>query len=142
MGGASIVGRVLLGSVADRIGIRQTYFIGFILMSVAFFWLALFAEAWMLYLFAVVFGFAFGGCETPMSPLIAALFRLRSHGLIFGITGAGFTIGAALGLFMFGYIFDVTGSYQVAFLVGGAVGILSLILAVSLRPIKRPEVKN
>ncbi len=138
----SIVGKLIMGSTADRIGNRQALIIGFALMAAALFWLVPARETWMLYLFAVVFGFAFGGCETPMSPLIAALFRLRSHGLIFGITGAGFTIGAALGLFMFGYIFDVTGSYQVAFLVGGAVGILSLILAVSLRPIKRPEVKN
>ena len=85
IGGMGIVGRVVLGTAADRIGNRQAFIIGFIFMSAALFWLMPATEAWMLYLFAAVFGFGYGGCATSESPLVAELFGLSSHGLIMGL---------------------------------------------------------
>jgi len=93
-------------------------------------------EIWRLYLFAAVFGFAYGGGGVSEAPLVAGLFGLRSHGLVLGVINLGFTIGGSLGPFMAGYIFDVTGSYRVAFLISAIVGIVGLILAAVLRPIK------
>jgi len=136
IGGLVIVGRVVLGSAADRIGNRQAFIIGFILMPAALFWLAPAVEVWMLYLFAAVFGFAEGGMGASESPIVAGFFGLSSHGLILGVTSLGLTFGAAVGPFLAGYIFDVTGSYQVAFLVCAAIGIVGLILAAVLRPIR------
>ena len=141
VGGLTIVGRVVLGSVADRIGNRQVFIIGFMLMLAAFFWLAPVAVLWMLYLFAVVFGFANGGMGPSESPLVARLFGLSFHGLIYGIIVLGFTIGAAIGPLLAGYIFDITGGYQVAFLVSAAVSISGLVLTVVLRPIRGAGVK-
>jgi len=136
IGGLLIVGRVVLGSAADRIGNRQVFIIGFILTSAASFWLVSAAEMWMFYLFAVVFGFAHGGMGASESPLVAELFGLSSHGLIFGAAILGFTIGAAIGPLLAGYIFDVTGNYQVAFLVCASAGIVGLALTMLLRPIR------
>jgi MFS family permease len=137
IGGLSIVGRVVLGSVADRIGNRQVFIIGFILMSASLFWLVPVKEVWGLYLSAVIFGFAFG-CATSESPLVAELFGLSSHGLILGVINLiGFTFGAAVGPFIAGYIFDMTNTYKLAFIVCAAVGIAALILTVLLRPIKK-----
>jgi len=103
-------------------------------MSAALFWLAPAKEVWMLYLFAAIFGLGFGGGASSESPLVARLFGLSSHGLILGIVGLGFTSGAAVGPFLAGYIFDVNGSYQVAFFVLGAVGIFGLIFTILLTP--------
>lgn len=136
IGGMSIVGRVVLGTAADRIGNRQAFIIGFILMSAALFWLAPATEAWKLYLFAAVFGFAYGGCAASESPLVAALFGLSSHGLIMGGVGLGFTSGAAIGSFLAGYIFDFAANYQVAFLVCAVTGVVGLILTTLLTPTK------
>ena len=138
----NIFGRVVLGSAADRIGNRQAFIIGFILMSIAFFWLMLAKEMWMLYLFAAIFGFAHGGMGTSESPLVARLFGLGSHGLILGVNSFIFTIGAAIGPFLTGYIFDVTGSYQMAFLIGAGAGIVGLILTVLLKPIRGKRGQN
>jgi MFS family permease len=135
-GGMSIIGNFILGSAADRIGNRQVFIIGFILMATALFWLVPAAEAWMLYLFAVVFGFAHGGMGASESPLVAGLFGLSSHGLIFGFVGLGFTIGAAIGPFLAGHFFDITDSYQVAFLVCAAMSIVGLILTALLKPMR------
>ena len=84
-GGASIVGMVAMGSTADRIGNRRAFIVGFILISAVLLWLIPATQVWMLYLFATVFGLAFGTIAASESPLVAALFGLRSHGLIMGV---------------------------------------------------------
>jgi len=141
MGGLSIAGNIVLGSVGDRIGNRRVFIIGFILMSASLFWLVPAREMWMLYLFAVAMGFAHGGMGASESPLVAGLFGLKSHGLIFGVIGMGFTIGAAIGPFLSGSIFDATGSYQTSFLVCACIGIVGLVLAVLLTRIKGEQGK-
>ena len=141
IGVSSILGKVLLGIAVDRIGGRFGFLISFILVSAALFWLVPVTEVWRLYLFAAVFGFAYGGGGVSEAPLVAGLFGLRSHGLVLGVINLGFTIGGSLGPLMAGYIFDVTGSYQVAFLISAIVGIVGLILAVVLRPIREAKSK-
>ena len=133
VGGLSIVGRVVLGGIADRIGNRKTFIIGFILIAAALFWLVPAKETWMLYFFAVVFGFAWG-VGALASPLVAELFGLSSHGANLGVINFGYCIGAAVGPFVAGYAFDVTSSYQMSFLVGIIIAIFGLILTILLMP--------
>jgi predicted MFS family arabinose efflux permease len=135
-GGVGAIGRLALGWAADRIGNRQVFILGFALMAAALFWLIPATETWALYLFAAVFGFAAMGCAVSESPLVAELFGLRSHGLILGVINIGFCIGAALGPFLAGYIFDVTSSYSVAFLVCAAVSVVGVILSAVLTSTK------
>ena len=137
IGGITILGNYVLGMVADRIGNRWVFIIGFILTAVPLCWLAVATEVWMFYLLAVVFAFGNGGMGPAESPLVAGLFGLRSHGLIYGVVHIGFTVGAALGPFLTGYIFDLTGSYQIAFLICAAVSVVGIIAASVLRPTER-----
>jgi len=136
-GGVTVLGNFVLGGVGDRIGSRQIFIFGFILMSAVMLWLTLATEVWMFYLFAVAFGLALGGMATSESPLVAGLFGMRSHGLIFGVAGFGHVIGGALGPVVTGYIFDLTQSYQMAFLICAAFGVTGLILTVVMRPTKK-----
>jgi MFS family permease len=136
-GGALVAGGIVLGMVADRIGNRQTLGICFILISAAMFWLLIARESWMFYLFAILIGAATGAGAMLEPPLVAELFGIKSHGLILGIVECSITIGAAVGPFITGYIFDVYGSYQLAFLICAAAGVVGLILSAALRPIKR-----
>ncbi|MBA7685014.1 L-lactate transporter [subsurface metagenome] len=129
-----IVGQIVLGVAGDRIGNRQVFIICFILMSAALLWLTPAIEMWKLYLFAAIFGFAFGGAGVSESPLAAMLFGLRSHGLIYGVLNFGFTIGASIGPFLAGYIFDITNSYQIAFIGCAGIAIFGAILATVLKP--------
>jgi MFS family permease len=138
-GGMGLVGNYVLGGVADRIGNRRIFLVGFIMILAALFLLVPARELWMLYLFAIIFGFAAGGMAASESPLVAGLFGLSSHGLIYGVVHLGFTAGAAVGPVLTGHIFDVTGSYQVAFLLCAAFCIVGIILAAILRPTRRPH---
>jgi len=136
IGGMAIVGRIFLGSLADKIGSRNIFIIGFSLMSAVFFLLAPARELWMLYVFAVTFGFSQGGMGASESLLVADIFGLRSFGLIYGAAGCGFTLGAAVGPWVAGFLFDLAGSYQPVFIACAGVGILGLLLTTCIRPIR------
>ncbi len=138
VGGIGILGNYLLGSLADRTSNRLVFTIGFVLTAAALLWLVPAQGLGALYAIAAVFGFAFGGMASSESPLVASLFGLRSHGLIYGAVGLGFTIGAAFGPLLTGYIYDTSGSYRTAFLLCAGVTVIGVIAALVLKPIKRP----
>ena len=129
----SMVSRVVMGRVADMIGSKLAFVIGFILMAGALFFLIPSKMVWTLFILAGLFGFANGTCVASQSPLVALLFGLNSHGVILGFLSFGFTTGGAFGPWLAGYIFDVTQSYQFAFLMCTAVSLAGLVLTVFLK---------
>jgi MFS family permease len=135
-GGTSIVGCLFLGGAADKIGVRLVYFIGFILMTACLFWLIIINSIVPFYIFAAIFGFGLGGMSASQSLVVASLFGIKSHGIIFGILNNGFSIGATITPFLAGYIFDVTRAYYPAFFISGSIGCVGLILTIWL---KRPS---
>ncbi|MCX6008801.1 MAG: MFS transporter [Chloroflexi bacterium] len=135
MGGTSIMGRVALGMVGDKIGNRLVYIIVFCLMSVTLLWLIFSKDVWGFFLFAAIFGIAYGGGIAQQSPLVAKLFGVGSLGLVLGVASLGFTIGASVGPLVTGYIFDVSGTYQIAFIINVIIGIIGFTLTMMLRPV-------
>ena len=133
-GGLSTIGRVIMGGASDRIGNKLALIICFVLVSMALFWLLAAKELWMLYLFAAIFGFGYGGTAALLSPTVAELFGLGSHGAILGAILFSATIGEASGPVLAGHIFDVTGGYSLAFLVCALVTLAGFILVSLLRP--------
>ena len=137
IGGASIAGRFIMGSASDRVGNKLTLIITLAMLGVALFWLLVAREAWMLYTFAALYGFAHGSLFTLISPIVAELFGLSSHGVIFGTVTFIGTVGGTIGPVMAGYIFDVTSSYQLGFIILAATSVIGIMLASLLRPIGR-----
>ena len=133
IGGLHIVGRIGIGSASDRIGNRLSLIISFILLTIALFWLLAAKELWMLRLFAIIFGISFGGGAVLVSPTVAELFGMKAHGAILGTISFGLTIGSAAGPVVAGYIFDITSSYYLAFLVCALLSVTGFILALTLR---------
>ena len=132
IGGLSIPGRIVMGSITDRVGDKLALITSLVLLSLSLFWFGVAREVWMLCLIAAIFGFAYGGSLAVMSPLVAHLFGLDSLGIILGIITFSGTIGGAIGPLVAGYIFDTTDSYQLAFSVCGAISIIAIILAILL----------
>jgi MFS family permease len=133
IGCLSIVGKVLLGRVGDIVGNRRTLILGFILMSLALIGLVPAPIAWMLFLIAGLFGFAFGGIAVSHSPLVAELCGVRSHGVILGVFGMSVGWGGAMGPLLTGYLFDVTNSYQMGFLLCAVISLTGFLFAAFLR---------
>jgi MFS family permease len=115
IGGLSIAGRFIMGFSSDRIGNKWALTICCSFLCVSLGWLLLADQLWMLFVFAIVYGFAHGGFFAVMSPLIAEFFGTASHGAIFGMMIFVSTIGGAIGPLLAGYVFDLTGSYRVVF---------------------------
>ena len=125
-GSISIPGRLMMGWVSDKIGRKVSAIACALLQSGAMVWLAWAQDLWMLYLFAVVYGFAYGGFDSPVTALVGDIFGLRSLGIIIGVLGTGWGIGAAIGPVLGGLVFDVTQTYFLAFLIGA----LAMLIAV------------
>jgi len=136
IGGGGIAGRVLMGIVADRAGSKLSMVTSSILLIIALFWLLAAKDLWMLYLFGAIFGFGHGGLATMESPMVAEMFGMRTHGVLLGFVFFADTIGGAIAPVLAGYIFDVTGSYNLAFLLCAVIGVVDLILVLLLRPIR------
>ena len=141
VGGSSIIGRLVMGFSSDKIGRKRGILICFIILVTALSWLQVARELWMLYVFAAIYGFNHGGFFAQFSPLIAWLFGTRSQGTLLGVViFSGTFIGGLSPLFT-GWIFDVTRSYHLAFIILLSVAIVGLILITLLKPISQ-EVKH
>jgi len=142
IGALSATGRIMMGGVADRIGNKLALVVVFVLMSAALLWLLVAKEPWMFYLFAIAFGFAYGGWATLLSLIPAELFGLGSLGVILGAVHFSVATGEALGPTLAGGIFDITGSYQPAFTICAALSMIAIVLALFLRPITEVRAKQ
>ena len=126
-GSISIPGRLIMGGVSDRTGRKVSAITCALLQVGAMIWLAWAQDLWMLYLFAVVYGFAYGGFDSPVTALIGDTFGPRSLGVIMGALGVGWGIGAAIGPAVGGLIFDVSKSYFMAFLIGALIMLVATL---------------
>ncbi|MFC1912053.1 MFS transporter [Chloroflexota bacterium] len=137
IGGVSTVSRVMMGSACDRIGNKLSLIISFTLLLISFFALLTAKELYALYLFAALFASGYGGISSVISPTIAQLFGLGSHGAILGVIHTCGESGSAIGSVLTGYIYDVTGGYLTAFWVCIALVAFGLLLIIAMTPIRQ-----
>ena len=137
IGGSSILGKLGVGAVSDRMGVKLSLACNFVLLIADMLWLQCAGSFWALRLFAFAFGFAYGGIMTLQPVLSAGLFGLSSLGLILGIVNFFYTIGSAAGPLMSGYIFDMTRSYNLAFSICAVLGAVALTVVLSTPGNKR-----
>ncbi len=111
------LGRVTTGYLLDRLPPRlvaTSYFLAVVLGLLA----ALGGSDERLALvFAAMLGVGFGAESDLMPYLTARYFGLKSFGEIYGWIFGAFAFGAVLGPFLMGWVFDTTGSYQLALLI-------------------------
>jgi sugar phosphate permease len=114
--GCSVVGRVGFGVLADRFSKRWIMSLTVILHAVGVACLFRVHAPGALPAFVIVFGLALGGGAVLVPLLIGEYFGLRAFGKVLGVVTISATLGAATGPVATGRIFDVTGSYDLAFL--------------------------
>jgi MFS family permease len=130
--GASIISRLSTGFISDRVGSRLALTACLVTITLALIWLLFAREIWMLYVFAVVFGIAYGGIVAVFPVLTAELFGLESLGVILGALVLLGTIGEAVGASVSGGVFDITGSYRLAFLICVVICAVTVMLSLAL----------
>ncbi len=91
--------------------------------------------------FAALIGFLWLGTVPLTSGLVARVFGPRYLGALFGIVFFSHQIGGFLGAWLGGYLFDLTGSYDVVWLIATALGVVAAILhwPIADNPISRTQ---
>ena len=116
--GIFMVAGQLCSSVSDRIGREVTVTLSSVLVIGALFALISVTDAskpWLLYLYAFGFGFGVGLYSPTVFVGAADIFHGRHFGVINGLLLAGLGFGGAIGPWIGGYIYDLSGSYRFAF---------------------------
>jgi MFS family permease len=131
---ANVVGILLGGSVAARLGARPALVLTYAVRAAALFYLPFVARAWQLYVFAVLFGATFFTTAPLSSTLVGELFGPAHHGAIFGAANLFHHSAGALGSYAGGLVFDLTGSYRAIFLLAALVVVGSAVATSLARP--------
>ncbi|WP_197917442.1 MFS transporter [Thiosulfatihalobacter marinus] len=131
MGG--VVSRLVSGFLADRLGGVVTLLIGAVLQCAALFLFLPFDGLVPLYVISLIFGLSQGGIVPAYAIVVREYMPAREAGARVGFVMMATILGMALGGWMTGWIYDMTGSYQWAFLNGIAwnvmnIGIITIIL--------------
>jgi MFS family permease len=124
-----IVSRLVSGHICDRIGGLRTLLLGSVLQGTALlFFLPLDGMA-ALYLASALFGLFQGGIVPSYAIIVREYFPPHRAGVQTGTVIMATLVGMALGGWMSGAIFDLTGSYKAAFVNGIAWNLLNLSIA-------------
>jgi len=130
--GASVAGRLSIGAFADRIGGKRGFILCLLPLIVSLLAFSVIDTRGALFAAAAGYGFSHGGLFTIVAPTVAEYFGIRSVGAIFGSIVFFGTIGGAIGPILAGRMFDVTGSYDAAFVTLASMAALGLFLVLSL----------
>jgi sugar phosphate permease len=137
---SSIIGRLLMGWLADRFPKKYVMLLIYTLVSLAIPLLYFVSAPGVIYIFAIVFGIAFGG-DYMIIPLMAAeLFGLKVMGRVMGIILTADGLAEALAPMLVGYLYDQSKNYVNGFaaLIGlaviGAIAIAMLPRKISSQP--------
>ncbi len=135
----SVFGRLGGGWAIDRFGARLTMAVLVALMAIGFFVLVNMTAYWMVPVYALIYGTAFGGLMTGRSVIIGNFFGRNNFGTISGILNSlTVPLAVAAPVFM-GWVFDTTGSYKPAIWVMIAISVIAVPLTMLAKPPKRRE---
>ena len=139
----AIFGTIITGTLSDYIGREVSAILayGFSIVGVI---CALFItgpdQGWLLWLHACLFGLTWGARGPAVTAKTADLFPGAQLGAILGVITIGSGLGAALGSWGAGFIFDLSGSYELAFILSIVAYLCGVVAFWALRrpPVRRP----
>jgi len=134
---SSIAGNLIMGAVSDRLGRKATAMIFSLVQAGALIWLISIQDLWLFYVFAFLFGFAWGSINPSVSALVSEEFGVKNISTIFGMLDVGWAIGGAFGPVLGGLVYDVNSDYSIAFIVCAAAMVLAALLIASIRKSER-----
>jgi len=127
-----IASRLISGAICDRIGGLRTLLLGSTLQGLALLLFLPFDSLASLYLISALFGLFQGGIVPSYAIIVREYFPPKEAGARVGTVLMATLFGMALGGWMSGKVFDLTGSYQAAFINGIGWNLLNLSIALFL----------
>ncbi len=138
-----IASRLISGLICDRIGGLRTLLLGSVLQGVALLLFLPFDGLVSLYVISALFGLFQGGIVPSYAIIVREHFPPAEAGARVGTVLMCTLFGMALGGWMSGKVFDLTGSYEAAFVNGVAWNLLNLaIVLILLRRVPRHALRG
>ncbi|MFQ5899063.1 MAG: MFS transporter [Candidatus Methylomirabilia bacterium] len=131
---SSIAGRIGLGLLADRLGIKWVLVTGLFAQALMILSYVQADDVWTFYALAAPFGVTYGGVMPLYAVLTREYFGEKVMGTAYGAVFFIACVGMGMGSFAGGWIYDQLGSYTWLFLTSSVVGTMAALLAVTLRP--------
>lgn len=121
----SIPGRLIFGFLGDYFEKRKLLAVTMILQGIGVLIFAYASSIVHVYTFVVIYGLTYGGCIPLLMAFRGDLFGRKKFAQMSGIMSPFRTIGNVIGPVFAGYLFDLTGSYKIAFITFTCIAILS-----------------
>jgi len=139
-GFAGLIGRLVFGVLADRVGVKRMIVAGLLVQAVAAGSYVMASKLGEFYGVAFVFGLAYGGVMPLYSALARSYFEPQVMGTVLGALTIASSLGMALGPAVGGWIFDTLHSYAWMYLGSLGVGLGAVAIALVLPSIRTPKV--
>lgn len=134
-----VVSRVVSGLVADKLGGIRTLLIGSVLQCIALFLFLPYDGMVSLYIISMLFGLSQGGIVPSYALVVREYMPPKEAGARVGFVLMMTIMGMALGGWMSGWIYDITGNYQLAFVNGILWNGLNIAILIMLLHRSRPH---
>ncbi len=133
MGGMNLVGTLLSGWLTDRMDSRKLLAAVFALRGASLFILPYVTDFSGLFVFAVIYGLDWFATVPPVINLAGETFGKQSIGRVYGWIFLAHQVGGFVSAIGGGAIFDWSGRYEPAFLIGGFMGFAAALMALSIK---------
>jgi len=133
-GVAGLFGRLIFGTLADRVGVRRVIVGGLLLQAVGIYTYIYVSQINQFYLLALVLGTAYGGVMPLYSVLAREYFSPRVMGTVLGAATMTSSIGMAFGPVGGGWLYDTFGTYHWLYIASAAVGLAAAGMALAFPP--------
>ncbi|MBM3943246.1 MAG: MFS transporter [SAR202 cluster bacterium] len=134
---ASVGGRFCVPILADRFGAKGVMALFFFLQGISVLMLFWAQEAWQFYLFAFAFGTGLGGEMSAFIVINRQYFGTGPVRTVFGFQSMGAQSGMAVGGLMGSVIFDLFGSYNLAWMLSIGASLAGVVCILLLEPTSR-----
>lgn len=122
-----VFGKLILGWLSDKLGVIKSGNIGYLTIAISFILLLFGENKTLLIIMAIFFSLGNSVASVSLPLFVSHIFGTNNAGVMMGITNSAFQVGMALGGVMTGAVYDITGSYKLAWIGLTIIALISMI---------------
>ncbi len=127
-------GRIGCGMISDKIGRMRTLLIMFLMQVTVYMAFSSFTTALPMIFGIAVVGFTFGGMLTIFPATSVDYFGIKNFGVNYGMLITAWGVGGVFGPLLGGLVRDITGTYNISYVVSGILSLLGAVISLLVKP--------
>jgi MFS family permease len=130
---ASFGGRIFWGMYADRRGTKPAFVMSTFAQALMMIWVIETRHPLMFYVWAIVWGFGYGGVMPPYALFVKQYYGMAAFGVTYGAIMVAAQLGMAGGGLVAGLLYDLSGSYTSSWMLSVVSGLVTAFVAMDLK---------